>query len=66
MAFEIGQRITSDFTGDGTVVGELFRDSDRVCFQRIEFDNPTLGARDYQIRRLTPLEIGDDAAPFES
>lgn len=62
MAFEIGQRVTSKFTGTGTVTGELHKDEDRVCFQEVSFDNPSLGVRDYEIRKLIVVDDGEDAS----
>lgn len=52
MAFDLGQRVTSRFLGTGTVVGELHRDDDRACIQRIAFDNPLIGEKEYEIRKL--------------
>jgi hypothetical protein len=55
MAFEIGQRVTSSFTGPGTVKGGLFRDEYREVFQKVDFDNPSLGLRDWLVNKLEPL-----------
>jgi hypothetical protein len=63
MAFDLGQRVTSTFTGPGTVSGELFKD-DGDAIQYIRFDNPTLGERPWSVKKLTPLdeEVGSGAA----
>lgn len=62
MAFDLGQRVSSSFTGIGTVTGELTKDEDKVCLQEITFDNPALGTRNYEIRKLSPVheEGGSD------
>jgi hypothetical protein len=51
MAFEIGERVTSSFTGSGTVLGELFKDEGDF-YQRVNFDLLILGERDYRIDKL--------------
>ena len=56
MAFEVGERITSLFTGPGTVVGPLERDDDQVAVQRVRFDNPVFGERLREVRRMYPFE----------
>jgi hypothetical protein len=64
MAFEIGQRVTSSFTGPGTVSGELEKDSDTndkgkiviTGFQVVKFDSPMIGERRWEIKKLTPLD----------
>jgi hypothetical protein len=64
MAFEIGQRVTSSFTGPGTISGELEKDSDTnekgkiiiTGFQVVKFDDPMIGERRWEIKRLTPLD----------
>lgn len=64
MAFEIGQRVTSTFTGPGTVTGELSKDSDTgdggkvviTSFQVIKFDNASIGERRWAISKLYPLD----------
>ena len=58
MAFEVGERITSSFTGPGTVVGPLERDDDQVAVQRVRFDNPVFGERLREVRRME--SIGDE------
>ena len=66
MAYDIGERVSSRFLGDGTVVGEVFKvdtdDSGRggVAIQRVKFDNPAVGERDYEVRKLIPREDGGD------
>ena len=59
MAFDIGQRVTSKWTGPGTVTGELTKDEDRVCFQTISFDSPALSERPWEVRKLSPLDTED-------
>jgi hypothetical protein len=56
MAFEIGERVTSAFTGPGTILGPLERDEDRTPLQRIQFDNPLLGERLRPIKGLSHLD----------
>lgn len=55
MAFEIGERVTSRFTGPGTVAGEMFKDEDRDCLQRVKFDNAMFGERDWLVKKLEPF-----------
>lgn len=38
MAFEIGERVTSSWTGPGTVIGPLVRDEDNVPHQMVKLD----------------------------
>ena len=59
--FEIGERVTSPFTGTGTVIGVLVVDIDidnnrKIHQQRVQFDNPILGERLYPINKLQTLE----------
>jgi len=64
MAFDIGQRVTSSWTGPGTVTGELEKDADtndngktRVTdYQRVTFDNPSIGEKRWAIQKLDPYE----------
>ena len=63
MAFEIGQRVTSSWTGPGTVTSEITKDEDRVVHQGVKFDNPTIGEKIWAIKKLTPFE---DPAPKKS
>ncbi|SRR6266496_1888492 len=39
MAFEIGERVTSTWTGPGVVIGPFERDEDNIPVQRVRFDN---------------------------
>ena len=55
MAFEIGERVTSRFTGPGTVTGEMFKDDDRECWQTVQFDNALLNTQKWRIKNLEPL-----------
>lgn len=64
MAFDLGQRVTSSWTGPGTVTGELEKESDTsdngkvqvTAYQRVTFDNPTIGNRRWEIQKLTSYE----------
>lgn len=60
MAFEIGERVTSRFTGPGTVIGEMTKDEDRECFQTVRFDSAMFGERSYSIKKLEPLRPEDE------
>lgn len=56
MAFEIGERITSSFTGPGTIIGPLERDEDNVAIQRVQFDDPVFGIRLREVGKMQPYE----------
>jgi hypothetical protein len=56
MAFDIGQRVTSRFTGAGIILGEVKKDVEGVYIQKVLFDNPALGERDWEIGKLISLE----------
>lgn len=64
MAFDIGQRVTSSWTGPGTVTGELEKDSDTndngkvqvVAYQRVTFDNPAIGDKRWPVQKLDTYE----------
>jgi hypothetical protein len=66
MAYDIGERVESRFLGKGVVIGEIFKvDTDEngrggTALQRVRFDNPAVGEKDYEIRRLVPVEDGGD------
>ena len=60
MAFEIGERVTSSFTGPGTIVGPLERDEDGVAVQRVRFDNPLFQERLREVGRMQPLDPEDE------
>ena len=71
MAFEIGQRVTSGFTGPGTVSGELEKDFDTndkgkiviTGFQVVKFDGPMIGERRWEIKKLSPLDNEAEDVP---
>jgi len=64
MAFDIGQKVTSSWTGPGIVTGELVKeqytdDSGKTkvaSYQTVRFDNPVVGEKLWEIRKLTPVE----------
>lgn len=60
MAFEIGERVTSSWTGPGTVTGPLERDEDNVAHQLVRFDNPLLGERLRAVGKLNSLDPEDE------
>ena len=60
MSFEIGDRVTSQFTGHGTVTGAAFKTYDGEWAQEVTFDLPSLGARDWLVKKLAPTEDGGD------
>lgn len=60
MAFEIGDRVTSSWTGPGTVTGPLERDEDKVAVQRVKYDNPTMGEQLREVGKLQPLDPEDE------
>lgn len=43
MAFEIGERVTSSWTGPATVIGPLVRDEEHVPHQMVRVDKPLFG-----------------------
>jgi hypothetical protein len=60
MAFDIGDRVISKFTGPGTVSGEPFKTYDGEVAQEVTFDLATLGKRDWLVKKLAPAEDGGD------
>jgi hypothetical protein len=60
MAYDIGERVNSRFLGRGLVIGDVFKDPEGDTLQRVRFDNPAIGERDYEVRRLAPAEDGGD------
>lgn len=56
MAFEVGERVISRFCGPGTVMSEMTKDEDGICFQRVKFDLPMMGDRLYEVRKLSPAD----------
>ncbi len=61
MAFDIGERVTSRWTGPGTVIGPLERDEENTPVQRVHFDNPMLGERLREIGKMNTLDPQDEA-----
>ena len=66
MSFNVGTRVKSRFCGEGTITGELTKETEvedgRVSFtfkQRVHFDLPIFGARDYEIKKLQTLEADE-------
>jgi hypothetical protein len=64
MSFNIGTRVKSRFCGEGTITGELQKlrevEDNKVIFtfkQRVRFDLPVFGERDYEIKKLQSLAI---------
>jgi hypothetical protein len=69
MAFDLGQRVTSTFTGTGTITGDLIKeceiDAGKMTFlflQEVTFDNPALGIRAYEIKKLNRVEEDENGA----
>jgi len=60
MAFEIGERVTSSFTGPGTISGPLQRDEDNTAVQLVEFDNPMFGTKLREVGKMQPLDPEDE------
>jgi hypothetical protein len=60
MAYDIGERVQSRFLGKGTILGEIFKDAEGDALQRVRFDNPSVGEKDYEVKRLSPVEDGGD------
>lgn len=64
MAFDIGQKVTSSWTGPGIVTGELVKEQDTddkgktkiTSYQMVTFENPLVGEKLWEIRKLTPVE----------
>jgi hypothetical protein len=68
MSFNIGTRVKSRFCGDGTVTGELIKETEIdegktnvICKQKVRFDLEVFGEREYEIKKLQTLD-GDDGA----
>ena len=66
MSFNIGTRVKSRFCGDGTVTGELIKETEIdegktnvICKQKVRFDLEAFGEREYEIKKLQTLD-GDD------
>lgn len=66
MSFNIGTRVKSRFCGDGTVTGELIKETETdenktnvIYKQKVRFDLEVFGERDYEIKKLQALD-GDD------
>jgi hypothetical protein len=60
MAFEIGDRVTSSWTGPGTVTGPLQRDEDGIAVQLVKYDNPQMGERLREVGKLQLLDLEDE------
>jgi len=54
MAFEIGERVATNFTGPGTIVGPMEKDEDGEAFQLVKFDSPLFGEKRHRISKLFP------------
>ena len=68
MSFNIGTRVKSRFCGDGTVTGELIKETEIdegktnvICKQKVRFDLEVFGEREYEIKKLQSLEDDDGA-----
>jgi hypothetical protein len=60
MSFRIGQRVTSHFTGEGTISSDILpreEQTDEKC-QIVQFDNIVLGIRPWPIMKLD--RVGDE------
>jgi hypothetical protein len=60
MSFRIGQRVTSHFTGEGTIASDILpreEQTDEKC-QIVQFDNLVLGIRPWAIMKLD--RVGDE------
>ena len=60
MSFRIGQRVTSHFTGEGTIASDILpreEQTDEKC-QIEQFDNIVLGIRPWPIMKLD--RVGDE------
>ena len=66
MAFSIGQRVTSFFTGGGTIQSGLIIPMDDTTdkLQVVAFDNDALGTRAWPIRKLDRVGEEEDDAPI--
>jgi hypothetical protein len=60
MAFEIGERVTSSYTGPGTIVGPLERDEENIAVQFVQFDNPVFGRRLREVGKMQPYDYEDE------
>ena len=64
MAFDIGQKVTSSWTGPGIVTGELVRETETddkgktviSAYQKVNFDNPAVGEKLWEVRKLYPVD----------
>ena len=68
MSLNIGPRVKSRFCGDGTVTGELIKETEIdegktnvICKQKVRFDLEVFGEREYEIKKLQTLEVDDGA-----
>ncbi len=60
MSFQIGQRVTSHFTGAGTIQSDILprEEGEMDKYQLVEFDNTRLGTRPWAIMKLD--RVGDE------
>ena len=60
MSFRIGQRVTSTFTGEGTVESDILprEDTEDDKQQTVAFDSTILGTRPWAIMKLD--RVGDE------
>ena len=65
MAFDMGQKVTSSWTGPGVVTGELVKETDTddrtgkpivTSYQMVRFDSAMIGERLWEVRKLTPVD----------
>jgi hypothetical protein len=66
MSFRIGQRVTSHFTGEGTIESDILPredQSDEKC-QIVHFDCPILGTRPWAIMKLD--RVGEETDEQEA
>ena len=60
MSFRIGQRVTSHFTGEGTIISDIVIDEEKngpKC-QKVVFDSGIMGERLWPIMKLD--RVGDE------
>ena len=66
MSFRIGQRVTSHFTGEGTIESDILPREDGECdkYQTVKFDNARLGTRPWAIMKLD--RVGEETDEQEA
>lgn len=62
MAFELGERVTSSWTGPGTIIGLLTRDEENVPHQMVRVDKPLFGKTEV-LRPIAKLQPYIDPTP---